>query len=313
MTKTTTTHPLSPIEIVQETIRRRRTAAGIIQKALADDGHQTTVDPNTLIVRPKGVFEITANKGALADQIWDLMYPHAPVGEFFHYSDMAGFKGIIGDGLLRLTYLTKRMAEDTELRTHARRHRWRGYLDTSAGPDYADTLAKDIFYTSFTPTNSKNEREMWRDFGGHSRGVRLRLQVEVDRARPHRGELRAIKYLTGEKTLLNRINDDLAAAGLPEFLPWKASKIGAFGLPSGSLDVESEIRLLVKHHQGAPDIRKTDGAREFLEVPINQDNDIATVTLLGIEAGPDAAVDVILKAAEGSSFANIPVVRAPRP
>jgi hypothetical protein len=306
MTKTTTKAPLSPTEIMQETIRRRRTAAGIIEKALADAGHQTTVDPNILIVRPSRVFEITGNKGVLSNQICDLMYPHQPVGEFFHYSGMKGFKGIIGHGALRLTHLTKRMFGGGEILTHALQHGWDGYRD------YADTLAKDIFYTSFTPTDSTNEREMWRDFGDRGRGVRLRLRVEIDRARPQRGELRAIKYLAGEKTLLNRINDDLAAAGLPAFLPWKASKIGAFGLP-GALHRESEVRLLLKYYQGAADLRKKDGTREYWEVPINQDNDIAQVTLLAVEAGPDAVLDVVREAAEASPLAKIQVVRAPRP
>jgi hypothetical protein len=71
--------------------------------------------------------------------------------------------------------------------------------------------------------------------------------------------------------------------------------------------------LLLKYHQGAADHRKKDGTREFWEVPLDQDNDIAQVTLLAIEAGPDAVLDVVREAAEASSLANIPVVRAPRP
>jgi hypothetical protein len=267
MTERTTTAPLTPTEIVQETIRRRRSAADIIEKALAGAGHQTTVDPDILIVRPSGVFEITGNKGALSKQVCDLMYPHQSADDFFHYTDLKGFKGIMGRGALRLTHLTKRMAGESEIRTHALQHGWEGYRD------YADTLAKDLFYTSLTQTDATNEQAMWRDFGENGRGVRLRLRVEVDSAQ--RGELRGIKYLAGEKTLLNRINDDLVAVGLPEFLPWTASKIGVFGLPGG-LHHESEIRLLLKHHQGAPDLKKKDGAREFLEVPIGRDNNIAT-------------------------------------
>src|ERR1700738_1410688 len=79
-----------------------------------------------------------------------------------------------------------------------------------------------------------------------------------NRTRGHRGELRAIQYQANGKTLLNLINEDLAAAGLPPFLPWTASKIGAFNLLD-DLDHESEIRLLFKHHEGAPDERQNDG------------------------------------------------------
>jgi hypothetical protein len=126
---------------------------------------------------------------------------------------------------------------------------------------------------------------MWTNFGEGGRGARLRFRIEVNRARGHPGELRAIQYQANGKTLLNLINDDLDAAGLPHFLPWTASKIGAFSLLD-DLHHESEIRLLFKHHQGVSDERQNDGPVQFWEVPIDQENNIASIKLTGIEAGP---------------------------
>jgi hypothetical protein len=135
------------------------------------------------------------------------MYPHEPAGDFFHYTGLQAFERIIGGGLLRLTHLSKRMSPaEGEIRTSAEQHGWEGYLDDSSGPAYAETLAKDLFYTSFTRTRAPNPAQMW---------TRLRFRIEVNRARGHRGELRAIQYQANGKTLLNLINDDLDGAGLP--------------------------------------------------------------------------------------------------
>jgi hypothetical protein len=233
------------------------------------------------------------------------MYPHEPASDFFHYTRPRAFEGIIGGGLLRLTHLSKRMnPAEGEIRTSAEQHGWDGYLDESSGPAYAETLAKDLFYTSFTRTNAPNHAQMWTDFGEGGSGARLRFRIEVNRTSGHRGELRAIQYQANGKTLLNLINGDLAAAGLPHFLPWTASKIGAFNLLD-DLDHESEIRLLFKHHEGALDERQNDGPVQFWVVPIDQENDIASVKLTGIEAGPHADLDRIRKFTQASAFAHV--------
>lgn len=302
MTNTTYTNP---IDAIRESIERRKLTAAIISGVLSRSGHPTSVDPDKLIVKPKGVHEKTANQGALSNRICDLMYPHEPAGDFFHYTGPQAFEGIIGGGLLRLTHLSKRMSPaEGEIRTSAEQHGWEGYLDDTSGPAYAETLAKDLFYTSFTRTQAPNPVQMWTNFGEGGRGARLRFRIEVNHARGHRGELRAIQYQANGKTLLNLINDDLDAAGLPHFLPWTASKIGAFNLLD-DLHHESEIRLLFKHHQGVPDERQNDGPVQFWAVAIDQENNIASIKLTGIEAGPQADLDRIRKVTQASAFARV--------
>jgi hypothetical protein len=182
-----------------------------------------------------------------------------------------------------------------------------------------ETLAKDLFYTSVTPTSATNQGGMWTGFAEGGTGVRLRLRIEVDQSRQH-GELRRIQYLTlGTKTLLNRINDDLIAVGFPEFLPWTTSKIGAFCLPEGDYGDEYEVRLLYKFHQDvmahpgkdARDLREDNGLFEYWKLPLGQVNDIASVTLLGIEAGPNADMAEIRRIVAGSAFSGMNPTQAP--
>jgi len=52
------------------------------------------------------------------------------------------------------------------------------------------------------------------------------------------------------------LNDALAEIGAPAFVPQTISKIGAFYLPSG-LEVEDEVRLLMKRHKGGHRVRRT--------------------------------------------------------
>jgi hypothetical protein len=83
MTNTTST---KLIDAIRESIERGQLAAAIILGVLSRSGHPTSVDPDKLIVKPKGVHEKTANQGALSNRICDLMYPHEPAGDFFHYT-----------------------------------------------------------------------------------------------------------------------------------------------------------------------------------------------------------------------------------
>lgn len=246
------------------------------------------------------------------------MYPHEPGGEFFHYTGLRAFEGVAGNGVLWLAHLLKRIDED-EISTHAGQHGYTGYTDESKRSAYVKTLAKDLFYMSVTPTTATNEGGMWTGFAEGGTGARLRLRIEVDQGRQH-GELRRIQYLTlGTKTLLNRINDDLIAVGFPEFLPWTTSKIGAFCLPEGDYGDEYEVRLLYKFHQDvvahpgkdSRDLREDNGLFEYWKLPLGQVNDIASVTLLGIEAGPNADMAEIRRIVAGSAFSGMNPTQAP--
>lgn len=312
-----TTPSADRIKQIREKIERPRQAAAIIQAAALGDGHAITVDPEKLTVSPQCVHESTDSR-TLSEQICDLMYPHEPIGEFFHYTGLGSFKGVAGTGALWLAHLLKRIDED-EISTHAGQHGYTGYTDDSERSAYVKTLANDLFYISVTPTSATNDVGMWADFAEGGTGVRLRLRIEVDQGR-HYGELRRIQYLTlGTKTLLNRINDDLIAGGFPEFLPWTTSKIGAFCLPEGDYGCEYEVRLLYKFHQDVVahpgkdprDLREDNGRFKYLKLPLGGDNDIASITLLGIEAGPKADMAEICRIVAGSAFCGINPTQAP--
>jgi hypothetical protein len=63
--------------------------------------------------------------------------------------------------------------------------------------------------------------------------------------------------------------------------------------------------LLFKHHQGVPDERQNDDPVQFWAVPIDQENNIASIKLTGIEAGPQADLGRIRKTTQASAFARV--------
>lgn len=290
------------VDQIREALDRPKYAAGLIECTLRGVGHEIAIDPAWLTVRPKGIHEITSTR-VLSDHVCNLMHPHVLGGDFFHYTKVDGFSGIMRSSVLRLGQLLKRIKEH-ELRAYAVQHGWSGYQGS-----FAEELSRDVFYTSVTRTDAPNEAGMWGEFANDGTGVRLRLRIDVDPAR-HHSELRAMMYLDGRGTLLNEINADLAAAGFPPFLPWTASKISAFGLPS-RYDDEFEHRLLFKHHHGAPVNRGRDGNFEFLEVPIGKDNVFASVDLVAVEAGPNASLAEIEKVVRASALPGTPVRQVP--
>lgn len=312
----TTISAADRITQIRQIAERPRRAAAIIEAAARDAGHPIAVDPEKLTVSPDCIHETTDSR-ALSEHVCDVMYPHEPGGDFFHYTGPDAFKGIAANGVLWLAHLLKRIDED-EISTHAGQHGYTGYTDASKRSAYVKTLAKDLFYMSVTPTVTANEGPMWAAFAEGGTGVRLRLHIEVDRGCQN-GELRKIRYVVpGEKTFLNLINDDLSAAGFPQFLPWTTSKIGAFCLPEAVYGGEYEVRLLYKFHQGMAvhskkdprDLRETSGF-EYWKLPLGQVNDIATITLTGIEAGPNANLAEIQNVVARSAFSGIIPTQAP--
>ena len=312
-----TTRASDRIKEFQNRIERRLQAAAIIEAASKDAGCPITADSEKIEVSSRCVHETTGSR-LVSEALWDFMYPREPGGEFFHYTGEQALESILKNRTLWLVHLLKRIDED-ELSTHAAQHGWTGYTDASNEPAYINTLAKDLFYLSMTPTTALNERRMWSDFAAGGTGARLRLRVDIDSNLQH-AELRKIGYVQeGTKTLLNEINEQLKVGGLPEFLPWASSKIGAFCLPSPSYGGEYEVRLLYKFHhdpalagQNDPrDHRKSNGVFEYWELPLEQPNSVASVRLIGIEAGPSADMKAIRAAVAKSAYSRIVPVQVP--
>jgi len=143
---------------------------------------------------------------------------------------------------------------------------------------------------------------MWKFFGDHGNGVRMKLRLT-----PKYADLRGIQYEQASRTLLNEINDALAAGKQPPFLPWTISRIGGFYLPS-TLQVEDEVRLMAKRHGGGPNHAKSDGADEYWPVPIGVQNDVCVIEVVEIMPGAHAKRADVTAALTGTALSSVPIV-----
>src|SRR6266436_2125365 len=146
--------------------------------------------------------------------------------ELVHYTKMDVLRSIASRGELRLYSVAKHIGEG-ELDAFAVKHKLDGYLINGPGRPYFEELAKDIFYVSLTRPGAANAAYMWKIFGDHENGVRMKLRLT-----PKHADLRGIQYEKSSRTLLNEINDALAKEKQPPFVPWTISRIGGFYLPS---------------------------------------------------------------------------------
>jgi hypothetical protein len=287
-------------------LRKQDEAVRILKTVLGGHGIHAAIDRNDIHVREKYICEITGNQSRISNIIYDHIFPKQTAVEVFHYTTSDGFKGIINTGELRLYSLKKRINDDCgELDSFAEKHGFEGYLDDTKGVAFFKTLSENLFYTSLTRIDATNEAMMWDTFGGNGSGVRLKLRISVQQGQ--RGDLRRIQYETPGRTLLNQIDEALRAACLPPFVPWTTSRVGAFFLP-GYLDDESEARLLVKHYDGAPDDRRTDGSFQFWPVPIDTANDVAQVHLSEVRLGASSDRADLKMALAASGFHQVKIV-----
>ena len=191
-----------------------------------------------------------------------------------HYTDGAGFRGIMKSGELRLSSLARR-SNQGELDTFAWEHGLDGYVEQN-GPvkPPLKEAASNLFYASFTA--QPPDDDLWDGFGDRGNGYRLRFEVTPEGA----GNLREIRY-HGKATLLRQVNDALVAAGLPRFILKGVSRIGAFYLPA-TWQNESETRLLAKRFRccDAPVVETPQG--EYWPIPIGRANPIAQLNLIEV-------------------------------
>ena len=215
-----------------------------------------------------------------------------------HYTDGAGFRGIMLTGDLHLSSLTHRLGQG-ELDTFAWEHGLDGYVEQN-GPVKAllGEAAADLFYTSFTALPPSDA--LWDGFGDQGNGYRLRFEVTPAGA----SRLREIRY-HGGTTLLRQVNDALARAGLPRFILKGISRVGAFYLPA-TWQHESETRLLAKRFTGggAPVVAGPYG--EYWPIPIGQSNPTAELSL--VEIGVRNLSPAIVRQRLQNWCATVPVV-----
>ncbi|KPM25506.1 hypothetical protein AAJ72_07660 [Citromicrobium sp. RCC1885] len=227
-----------------------------------------------IIITQRAMVE-TSNYNGLTSAILDHDMPAlSGTVQLDHYTDRAGFRGIMQSGELHLSPLARRL-DQGELDTFAWEHGLDGYVEKN-GPvkPLLRQAAADLFYTSFTalPPND----DLWAGFGDQGNGYRLRFEVTPSGA----GQLREIRY-HGSTTLLRKVNDALVDAGLPRFILKGISRVGAFYLPA-TWRHESETRLLAKRFAGAGAPVLAGPCGEYWSVPIDQPNPTADLSLIEI-------------------------------
>lgn len=278
-------------------LERRRKVGNILRAVLSPYNLEDAVDEREIQIRTEVIVDNTGNQ-ALSNKILNAMFPREPApAELLLYTTLQGLEGIAGSGELRL-YPIRKHIDEGELRAFAQAHRLRGYLRTAEGEPFYKELSDDLFYTSLVRPNQIDQALMWNVFA-QGTGARLKMQLVPDVA-----ELRPIQYAAPFRTLLTQLNDALAAAGEPPFLPWTISRIGGFYLPS-SLRLEEEVRLMVKRFEGGENIARPEGRYEYWPIPINADNRFCRIELLEIAPGPAAELDNIRAAVAGTQFAHL--------
>ena len=262
---------------------RRQSVAAILRGVLSRYGLADAVNEHELQFRTQVIVENPGDR-RLSDAILNAMFPrHETPAELFHYTTLAGLKGIAASRELRLYHLRKRI-DQGELIEFARVHRLRGYLESTEGEPYYRELSDDIFYASFVSLDQRDEGSMW-DLFAKGTGVRVGFRLE-----PKITDLRPIQYDAPFRTLLRELNDTLDAAGEPPFLPWTISRIGATYLPS-TLRTEEEVRLMLKRYE--PDqneMFRFDGEDEYFSIPIGQENEFCRIEVVNITPGPSAQI-----------------------
>jgi hypothetical protein len=285
------------------TIEQQTAVEAILDPILSKFKIRNAFDAREIQIRDQVIIENTGNKGRFSDAILDCMFPKekTPI-DLVHYTKMDVLRSIASSCEMRLYSVAKHIGQgEGELDTFAIKHKLDGYLK-GPGKPYFEELAKDIFYVSLTRPGAANEAYMWSVFGDHGNGVRLKLRIT-----PKYADLRGIQYEQASRTLFNEINDGLAAAKQPPFLPWTISRIGGFYLPS-ALQVEDEVRLMVKRHVDWRNDAKPDGADEYWPVPIGVQNDFCMIEVLEIMLGAHAKRVDVTAAVTGTALSSVLIV-----
>ena len=282
-------------------IARQNAVEGILGPILSQASIRKTFDIREMQIRDQVMVENTGNKDRFSNAVLDCMFPKEKTpAELLHYTKMDGLRGIAASGELRLYPILKRISEG-ELDAFAITHRLDGYFKGPGGPYYVD-LSEDLFYVSLARVGAANEPYMWNVFAEQGTGVRLKLRLT-----PKQADLRGIQYAQASRTLLNRINDALTWEKQPPFVPWTISRIGGFYLPS-NLNVEDEVRLMMKRHKGGANPTQSDGQYDYWPVPIGVQNPVCMIEVTGIECGPNANRASVAVAIAGTSLAGAAVI-----
>jgi hypothetical protein len=96
-----TSSSTNKVDEIKEVMDRPRFVAAMIECTLRGVGQEIAINPAWLTIRPKGIHEMTSSR-VLSDHVCNLMQPHVPGGDFFHYTKIDGFSAIMRSGVEQL-------------------------------------------------------------------------------------------------------------------------------------------------------------------------------------------------------------------
>lgn len=270
-----------------------------------------SMDEIHVLPESKIVIEYTSSKGALSQALINHYFPPILVAsKQAHFTTLDKLKSILSSKSLRLYTLEKRINEQ-EFKPFSEDFGLTGYLDDNDGEPYYKTLARDLFYTSFTNITPTDEPYLWNVFGARGHGVKIIFELSVIKSR---SELRPVKYQTKSQaisSLIKTINDRIKNECNRHFIMRGISRIGAFYLPLGySLEKEEETRLLVKSWGEGPahDLIENDG--QYAYIPLNLgacNNQFCNISIVEVQAGEKCNESEVEKLLNDSGLSNVKV------
>jgi len=233
-------------------------AAAIIRAAIQRFDPQFDFPDHEVAVSPCAIIIGFVGGTTLVDRICELLFPKAPSGIYYHFTNLESLCNILSSQKLRFYNLHKRFT-DGEFRLFCEDHGLDGYLaksQTNPTRFVYQELMDDLFYTSLVDSGQKDSYRMWQNFGNEYQGVRLAFAIKAD----NHPDFRKIVYQANNKLpLFHNLQHAFQQYGR-RFVVSGLSRFPAYYVCSAFQD-ESEWRLLAK--------RQTDGSNfQFTVHPV---------------------------------------------
>ncbi|WP_152608342.1 hypothetical protein [Aeromonas hydrophila] len=286
----------------------------VIDQELTSAGINLIWSSNDINVAPgmKTITEVSSSNAPISEAIINYIFPQVSGEvELVHYTNLTSFDKIIKSEELRLYSMLKRLGQ-AEFISFINEHNLDGYLQQKNGKTTYQEMMGDLFYTSFTTKNIKDEDLMWRTFGENHAGVKIIFKLKVIEKR---AELREIFYHSraqGGRTLIKNIHEKIYSQFSRHFIIRGISRIGAFYLPLGiGLEGEEEVRLLIKSYGTgkAYDLIKNDGSYDYIPLKIgHRKNEFCDISIVEVQAGSACNKASITNMLNNSTFKGTKVI-----
>ena len=203
-------------------------------------------------------------EGIITDYLTRAISPPICNGEFYHYTRFSAADEILNTKILRLTSLTKRVAEN-EIVQFLKDFKLYYPLSNepkTGKPRYLTSIANNIFYISFTDTSlsEKEEEYFWDCFAGAD-GVRLKFRIES--RGPHLRRMRYGANITKYASFYRELNGLTEREFSKPFFYGDSAIVCALLLPS-KYHAEKETRLMTIRNCRLP--LGKDGGVEFFKL-----------------------------------------------